>query len=68
MNAVKRLFTNPKEARKAIAALVSGLGLLVAEKVLPGSVGVWLQAAQPLLVAYGVWQIKNADATSPKAP
>ena len=68
MNAVKRLFTNPKEARKAIAALVASLSFLVAEKALPGSVGVWLQAAQPLLVAYGVWQIKNADAPAVKAP
>lgn len=60
---IKHLVANPKEARKAATALVTSAVLLTGSHLLPGQVGVWLQALQPLLLFYGVWRVPNADAT-----
>lgn len=61
MNAVKQFVTNPKQVRKALAALVASIVLGVATKVLPHGVGDWLQVLQPILVAYGVWKVPAND-------
>lgn len=62
MNAVKHFMTNPKQVRKALAALVATALLGVGAKVLPEGVGTWLNVLQPILVAYGVWKVPNDPA------
>jgi hypothetical protein len=61
VKAVKQFVTNPAQVRKAVVALVACLGIAVAKGVLPEAVDTWLTVLQPLLVAYGVWRVPNAD-------
>ena len=68
MKAIKGFFTNPANVRKSIGAFVSSALLLVASHRLPDAVGLWIAGFQPLLVAYGVWQVPNAPVEAPSGP
>ena len=68
MKAIKGFFANPAYVRKSIAALVASALLLIASHQLPDAVGLWIAGFQPLLVAYGVWQVPNADVKAPSGP
>lgn len=59
MDSIKKYLSNPKQIRKAIVALVACALLAVAEGLLPSVVATWIHVLQPLLVAYGVWQVPN---------
>ena len=65
MSAIKCFFANPAYVRKSIAALVASALLLIASHQLPDAVGLWIAGFQPLLVAYGVWQVSNAPVEAP---
>jgi len=68
MKAFKGFCANPANVRKSIAAFVASALLLVASNQLPAVVGAWIAGFQPLLVAYGVWQIPNAPVKAPAEP
>ena len=68
MSAVKHFFSDPAYVRKSIAALVSSALLLIASHQLPDAVGLWIAGFQPLLVAYGVWQVPNVPVEAPSSP
>ena len=68
MNAVKGFLANPAYVRKSIAALVASALLLIASHQLPDAVGLWIAGFQPLLVAYGVWQVPNVPVKAPPEP
>ena len=68
MKAIKGFFVNPANVRKSIGAFVSSALLLVASHRLPGAVGLWVAGFQPLLVAYGVWQVRNVPVKAPSGP
>ena len=68
MKAIKGFFANPANVRKSIVALVSSALLLVASHQLPDVVGLWIAGFQPLLVAYGVWQVSNAPVEGSSSP
>jgi hypothetical protein len=61
VKAVKQFVTNPAQVRKALVALVACIGIAVAKGVVPEVVGTYLTVLQPLLVAYGVWKVPNAE-------
>jgi len=68
MKAIKGFFANPANVRKSIGAFVSSALLLVASHLLPDAVGLWIAGFQPLLVAYGVWQVTNEPVEPPSSP
>lgn len=61
MDQIKKYLSNPKQIRKAIVALVACIMLAVAQGLVPDQVSVWINVLQPLLVAYGVYRVPNAD-------
>ena len=68
MKAVKHYLSNPAQVRKMLMALVSCVVLAVGSHLLPAVVGDWLQIAQPLLVAYGVYKVPNERSTLGQEP
>lgn len=68
MKAVKHYLSNPAQMRKAVMALVSCVVLAVGAHLLPAVVGHWLEVAQPLLVAYGVYKVPNDPSSLGQEP
>lgn len=65
MSAIKHFLSNPAEVRKSVAAFLGCVLLGVSAHVLPSEVGAWIQVAQPILIALGVYHIPNLPAAAP---
>lgn len=60
MDQIKKYLSNPAQIRKALVALIACIMLAVAQGLLPDAISEWVKVLQPLLIAYGVWQVPNA--------
>lgn len=59
ITAIKHVLTDPKSARKFIAALLGAVTVAVGVGLLPDAVGSWVAVVGAFLTSYGVYVVRN---------